>query len=167
MSDFTTAEWPINLTDIVSASVQAHERMSALFAEPAATQATAEVIRPLVDGYITTSVNRFGIVCPRCRGVGKQWIVSRMDNCQRCGGYRYTFLWWPRVSLLTNALIETAAALEKIEKQFTMYAEHHRAKGDDGKAGTNYGYALLAGRALEWVRLLKEADGLGMKERCS
>lgn len=44
--------WPIGLTDIVSAAVEAHQRMASLFAEPAATQAAAEVIRPLVEGYV-------------------------------------------------------------------------------------------------------------------
>lgn len=41
-------------------------------------------------------VNRFGVVCVQCRGAGEQSIGPRVDNCQRCGGYRYVFLFWPR-----------------------------------------------------------------------
>lgn len=51
----------------------------------------------------TGPTNRFGAICPQCLGSGEQEIGPRTDNCQRCGGYRYVFLFVPRVKELPHA----------------------------------------------------------------
>jgi len=56
----------------------------------------------------------------------------------------------PKQDAISNAM----QALSKAEKQFTSYAEHHRAKGADEKAATNYGYALMCGDALEYLKFV-------------
>ena len=50
-------------------------------------------------------------------------------------------------------------ALDRAEKQFTSYAEHHYAKGAKDKAATNYGYATMCGDALEHLKLCCDAGG--------
>ena len=56
-----------------------------------------------------------------------------------------------------DAAINAAiAALEKAEKQFMLYAEHHRAKGATDKAATNYGYVVVCGDAMEKLKLAME-----------
>lgn len=51
------------------------------------------------------------------------------------------------------AIAKAMAALDRAEKQFTSYAEHHYAKGAKDKAATNYGYATMCGDALEHLKL--------------
>jgi hypothetical protein len=58
----------------------------------------------------------------------------------------------------TEAVMKAIAALDKAEKQFTAYAEHHHANGADDKAATNYGYASLCGDALEHLKLYFDAQ---------
>ena len=58
---------------------------------------------------------------------------------------------------MKEAVAEAMWALEQVEKQFTAYAQHHRAKGAGDKAATNYGYALICGRALERLKLVASA----------
>jgi hypothetical protein len=58
------------------------------------------------------------------------------------------------MSTSMDAAIDKAiAALDAAERQFTSYAEHHRAKGATDKAATNYGYATVCGDALERLKL--------------
>lgn len=59
---------------------------------------------------------------------------------------------------LTGALLEAIVALDRIEKQFTFYAEYHKKQGKNEKSATNYGYAFIAGRALERLKMLKESS---------
>jgi hypothetical protein len=63
------------------------------------------------------------------------------------------------MSLMGDAIEKAMSALDKAEKQFTSYAEHHRAKGADDKAATNYGYALICGDALEHLKLAGGRQG--------
>lgn len=56
-------------------------------------------------------------------------------------------------ALAHSAVTKAMDALDKAEKQFTFYAEHHKAKGDTEKAATNYGYAVVCGAALEHMKL--------------
>jgi len=56
---------------------------------------------------------------------------------------------------MVDAIIKAIAALQAAEKQFTFYAEHHLAKGDRGKAATNYGYATMCGHAMEHLKLVQ------------
>jgi hypothetical protein len=58
----------------------------------------------------------------------------------------------------TAAVAKAITALDKAEKQFTAYAEHHRAKGADDKAATNYGYATMCGDAMEHLKLYFETE---------
>lgn len=51
------------------------------------------------------------------------------------------------------ALNASADALARCEKQFTFYAEEHKRQGKTERAATNYGFAVVAGRALERVKL--------------
>ena len=55
------------------------------------------------------------------------------------------------------AIASAIEALEKSEKQFTAYAEHHQAKGALDKATTNYGFAVMCGRACEHLKLVQMA----------
>jgi hypothetical protein len=54
---------------------------------------------------------------------------------------------------IREAVVKALAALDKAEKQFAFYAEHHRAKGAGDKAATNAGYSIMCGDALEGLRL--------------
>jgi hypothetical protein len=64
------------------------------------------------------------------------------------------------MSLMSDAIEKALSTLDKAEKQFTAYAEHHHAKGADDKAATNYGYAVLCGDALEHLKLAIDHEGL-------
>jgi hypothetical protein len=57
------------------------------------------------------------------------------------------------MSLMDDAIEKAMSALDRAEKQFTSYAEHHKAKGAGDKAATNYGYAVLCADALEHLKL--------------
>jgi hypothetical protein len=58
------------------------------------------------------------------------------------------------MSIEEDVIKEAIVALYRAEKQFTAYAQHHRAKGSLDKAATNYGYALSCGRAFEKMKLV-------------
>ena len=58
------------------------------------------------------------------------------------------------MSIEEDAIKEAMVALDRAEKQFTAYAEHHRAIGEYDKATTNHGYALACGHAFERMRLV-------------
>ena len=60
------------------------------------------------------------------------------------------------MSLMGDAIEKAISALDKAERQFMSYAEHHRVKGADDKAATNYGYAAMCGDALEHLKLATE-----------
>ena len=53
----------------------------------------------------------------------------------------------------TEAIEKAIAALDMAEKQFTLYAQHHKDKEAFDKAKTNYGYAFMCGDALEHLKL--------------
>ena len=69
------------------------------------------------------------------------------------------------MTLGQDAVVKALIALDKAEKQFTRYAEHHKLQADaaltdkaerdkrTAQAGTNYGYATVCGDALEHLRL--------------
>lgn len=61
-----------------------------------------------------------------------------------------------RLSRFEKTLAKAMAALDLAEKQFTRYAEHHRAKGDEQKAAVNYGHATMCGVALAELKLSLE-----------
>ncbi len=58
----------------------------------------------------------------------------------------------------TPAIQEAVDALTKIEKQFMFYADEHRKAGKTEKAATNYGYVLIAARALEHLKITTHCD---------
>ena len=63
------------------------------------------------------------------------------------------------MSLMGDAIAKAMSALRAAEAQFTFYAEHHREKGADDKAATNYGYATVCGDALEHLKLAGGREG--------
>jgi hypothetical protein len=72
--------------------------------------------------------------------------------------------------LMSEAVAKAISALDKAEKQFTRYAEHHKLQADAAyvtkiererrlaQAATNYGYAVVCGDALEHLRLASHAQ---------
>jgi hypothetical protein len=66
---------------------------------------------------------------------------------------RETGILMSRETGIGEAVAKAMVALEEAERQFTRYAEHHRAKGADDKAATNCGYARRCGVALEHLKI--------------
>lgn len=64
------------------------------------------------------------------------------------------------MTIQIDAVKKAIETLDKAEKQFMLYAEHHRSKGATDKAATNYGYATLCGDALEHLKLAYVSDAL-------
>jgi hypothetical protein len=63
------------------------------------------------------------------------------------------------MTMMNEAVAKAVSALRAAEAQFTFYAEHHREKGADDKAATNYGYATMCGDALEHLKLAVGREG--------